>query len=181
MSSSAIRKRQMQLLTRLANLSKGRTDSMVAIEELAPTLKLIHYRGGLKFVDKADPKYEGGSELAYDYNSLKEEDLIRIDYLTHKRDSYGGAVYEDPAVKVTAKGFETVEDAEKWWIQKAIEKEPITFLQIVITILAGIGGWAVGRYLTPAESPRGGVEYRDAGGSSGEVKRLPRPASAEVM
>jgi len=54
-------------------------------------------------------------------------------------------------IKLTPDGKVKVLD---FGLAKAIEKEPITFVQVVVTILftvAGlVGGWVIGRYVTPA-------------------------------
>jgi hypothetical protein len=78
--------------------------------------------------------------------------------MKYGQDASGGPTASDPAIKVTPTGFDTIAEMNKWWIQKAIDKEPITFLQIIMTILVGIGGWAIGRYVTPAQSNQPAVE-----------------------
>jgi len=93
--------------------------------------------------------------LAYDFNTLCEEGLIKRTCLDYEQDGAGGVVYKNPAVTVTIKGFEAVAEASKSWLNKAIEQQPMTFLQIVVTVMialvTGIGGWAIGRYVTPLE------------------------------
>ena len=150
MSSPAIQKRQIALLRKLTERSGGRTDAMIPLAEVAPTITITAFAGGGRFTDKDNPKYEGGSDLSYDLNMLLDNCLVQVDHMTHKQDAEGGLVYEHPAIKVTPEGFYAIEEAGKWWLQKAIDKEPITFLQIIVTILVGIGGWLVGRYITPA-------------------------------
>jgi len=141
------KKRRMTLLRELAYKSKGRHDAKLPLSEIAPSIDIKAFVGGTKFVDLVSPVYEGGSDLAYDFNTLCEEKLIELTYLDYERDSMGGVVNKDPAVTVTMIGFESVEMAGKSWIKKAIEKQPITFLQIVVTVLifliGGIGDWLI--------------------------------------
>jgi hypothetical protein len=154
MSVSAIRKRQMVLLKKLAQQVGWRNDMKVALAAIAPNLDLKVFGGpagaSYRLVDKDDPKPEGGSELGYDFGCLLTDGLISVTHLSYVHDSFGGTTNKDPAIKVTDVGFDVLSDYEKPWIAKAIEKEPITFLQIIMTILVGLGGWAIGRYITPA-------------------------------
>ncbi len=99
MSAAAIQKRQMPLLKRLAKRSCGRSDTMIPLADAAPTLTITVFAGGARFTDKDTPKYEGGSDLAYDLNTLRDDGLIQMDYMTHKQDAEGGVIYEDPAIK----------------------------------------------------------------------------------
>src|SRR4051812_38548958 len=87
-----------------------------------------------RFGDKDSPKFEGGSESADDFNTLLEDGCIEATHTTYGQDASGGKTRSNPAVKIIPDGFVAVAGANKWWIQTAIDKEPITFLQIVITI-----------------------------------------------
>ena len=73
-------------------------------------------------MDKSNPVYQGGSDAAYDFNTLREKGLIEQTYLDHKVNGCGGVVPQNPGVKVTAKGLETVANASKTWLRRAIEK-----------------------------------------------------------
>jgi hypothetical protein len=57
---------------------------------------------------------------------------------------------------VTPKGFQAVAEAGKSWLAKSIDKQPMTFVQIIVTIIialiTGLGGWAIGRYITPVHA-----------------------------
>ena len=144
----------MKLLGELAARANGRHDVRISLSEVAPTLDFIGFAGGQRFVDKSHPVYEGGSDLAYDFNTLREEGLIEQTYLNYERTSNGSVAYKNPGVKVTAMGLDALAEVNKSWLRRAIEKEPMTFLQIVVTvaiaIVTALGGWVVGRYLTPA-------------------------------
>jgi hypothetical protein len=87
MSVSVIRKRQMALLRRLTSRSGGRHDVKLPLSQVAPTLSIVRFAGGAKFVDKDNPKYEGGSDPSYDFNTLHEKELISIAYMTVKQDA----------------------------------------------------------------------------------------------
>ncbi|MGD0276566.1 MAG: hypothetical protein ABSB79_11055 [Syntrophales bacterium] len=157
----ALKKRRLTLLKELACKAKGRHDFKLALSEVAPSLDLKGFAGGTKFVDSETPTYEGSSDLAYDFNTLHEEGFIQQTYLNYEQDSMGSVVRKNPAVRVTNNGFEAVVEASKSWLKRAIEQQPMTFLQIIVTvviaIVTGIGGWAIGRYITPVERQKQAV------------------------
>ncbi len=153
MVERSIKKRRRKLLRDLAAHADGRHDVKIPLSEVAPALDIKGFAGGQKFVDRDSPVYEGGSDIAYDFNTLREEGLIEQAYLVHERDRAAGVVYKNPGVKVTAAGLQALLEADKSWLTRAIEKGPMTFLQIMVTVLIAIVtavcGWLVGRYLTP--------------------------------
>jgi hypothetical protein len=57
---------------------------------------------------------------------------------------------------MTLEGLQAVSVFKKSWLRKAIEQQPMTFVQVIVTILlaalTGIAGFVVGRYVTPAET-----------------------------
>ena len=144
-----LKKRRMRILDDLATKSKGRHDVKLPLSEIAPTLDVAGLTDGAKFVDKDNPVYEGGSDQAYDFSTLHEEGLIKHTYLDCET-THGKTVYKNPAVKVTPSGLQAVSDARKSWLARGIEKQPMTFVHIIATIVFTVVGWAVGRYLTPA-------------------------------
>jgi len=107
-------------------------------------------------VDRAKPSYQGGSDLAYDYNTLRDEGLIDLTHLTFSQDTSGGLVHRDPGVQITLEGLQAVSVFKKSWLRKAIEQQPRTFVQVIVTILVaaitGTTGFVVGRYVTPAQT-----------------------------
>jgi len=155
MMSKAFKKRRLDLLRNLALMANCRHDVQLPLAQIAPSLDVKGFWGGPRFVDKENPCYRGGSDLAYDYNTLQEEGLIKQTYLDYDRDNCGGVIYKNPGIMVTPKGFDVLEDASRSWLNRAIEKQPMTLLQIIVTliiaILTAVGGWAIGRYLTPAD------------------------------
>ena len=156
MDAETLKKRRMRRLNDLATKSEGRHDAKLPLSEIATTLDITAFAGGFRFVDKDNSVYEGGSDQAYDFTTLYEEGLIEHTYLHHERDSLGGVTNKNPAVMVTPAGFQAVSDARKSWLTRSIEKQPMTFVQIIVTIIialvSGLGGWAIGRYVTPASN-----------------------------
>ena len=153
MSVNNVKKRRIKLLNKLMKLANGRHDVKVPLSQIAPTLSINFYNTGTKFTDKENPLYEGGSDLAYDFSTLLEEGLISHTYMEYKPDGRGGFISKDSALKVTMTGLEMLTDVNKSWLRRAIEKQPMTFLQIIITIIISVmsfvGGLAVGRYVMP--------------------------------
>ena len=141
--------RRHRLLQRLAKAAGSRHDVKLDLARLAPDLDIAHFHGGTKFVDKDAPVYEGGSDLAYDYSTLLEEGLIRTTHLRFERDKMGYEMPHEPAVQVTPEGLALVADLQKSWLRKGIEKEPMTFAGVVVTlvlsIVSAVGGWLVRR------------------------------------
>jgi hypothetical protein len=168
MDARAHEKRRMQLLKRLAKLAKGRHDAPIPISEISDSLTTKGFSGGWRFVDLQNPSYEGGSEAAYDFNTLKEDKLIEMAHIGGTLNGYGSYENQTPCAKVTLLGFDTISESDKSWLTKAIDKQPMTFVQILITVLAGIGGWAIGRYITP-NTPQQTTESVAAPSQSGDV------------
>ena len=146
--------RRYRLLQRLAREASGRHDAKLDLAKLAPDLDIAHFHGGTKFVDRDNPVYEGGSDLAYDYSALLEEGLIRTTYLRFERDKMGYEVPHEPAVQITPEGLGLVADLQKSWLRKGIEKEPMTFAGVIVTlvisIVSAVGGWLLGRQTAPS-------------------------------
>ena len=153
MDGDKIKRRRLQRLAELVEASRGRHDTELALSEVAPGLSVKHFLGGIKFVDLDNPVYEGGSDQAYDYSMLLEEGLIEVTYLDEHADGRGGRVRSNPGVRVTPPGFDTVTDIRKSWLKRAIEKQPMTFVSIVVTLIisiaSGVGGWFIGRKSVP--------------------------------
>ena len=135
MDFNAHNKRQMQLLGVLAEKARGRTDVKLALSDIAPELDIEAYVGGTKVVDRDNPQYDGGSDHAYDFNVLHEQQLIAMTSLRYERRSPGIQIPKDPGIAVTAEGFEAVRESKRSWLSRSIEKQPITFLQIVVTFV----------------------------------------------
>jgi hypothetical protein len=155
MTGKVQEKRRLKLLVSLAQKAKWRHDIKISLAEIAPSLEIKGFAGGSKFVDSSKPVYEGGSDLAYDFNTLHEEGHIKQTYLESRQDNMGGTIYSTPGVMVTINGFAAVAEASKCWLKRAIEQQPMTFVQIVVTVfiaaVTGGGGWLIGRYTASTE------------------------------
>ncbi len=166
MTPEELKSRRMELLKAIVARAKGRADAKLPLSEIAPDLDIKVYAGGARFVDQSAPVYEGGNDQAYDFNTLRAEGLIEQTYMKYEQDRAGAAVPKIPAVRVTLEGLGEVAEANKSWLKKAIEQQPMTFVQIVVTVVialaTGIGGWAIGRYVTPAETGQTPVQDKAA-------------------
>lgn len=154
------KRRQLTLLASLVDAAKGRTDIDLRLSEHLPTIGVQHYAGGIRFVDKDDPQFEAGSDLAYDLNTLKEQGLIApasvSDGKQVTRDSRGHIPQEWIAVRVSPDGIEAIVEHRKSWIRKAIDKQPINAVQFawgVALVAASFVSWWIGRVTAPAPSP----------------------------
>ena len=134
MTSKNLKKRRLKILRKIGRAAKGRHDVKVLLSGLEPSLDLKGFYKGRKFVDKDNPVFEEGSSVAYDFNTLKEEGLIEEHYMSQVVNAYGQCIPQDAAVKVTQMGFEALVEARKTWLTKSIEKQPITFLNILVTL-----------------------------------------------
>jgi hypothetical protein len=47
-------------------------------------------------------------------------------------------------VTVTGTGMAAARDRERTWLSKAIDKQPITFVQVLISLVGFISGWVMG-------------------------------------
>jgi len=149
MSVHVIRRRQIELLARLSEAAHHRDDVPLTLEEFAPSLELTIDE--TKFIDRGNRK-SPSSDLAYDLTRLLHEGAIEATILDVELDVLGDLVLK-PAVRVTAAGLATIAEETKSWLTKAIDKQPITFVQIIVTvvlaIVSGIGGWLICRYQGP--------------------------------
>jgi hypothetical protein len=130
----------MNLLRELASKAQYRTDFKIPLKDLGPSLSW----NGEKYIDQTNPT----SELAYDLNSILAAGWVE------KGDMKGDTVTmftAFDAVTVTENGLRAVADADRSWLSKAIDKQPITFLQVVINVviavLGGIAGFLAGLYM----------------------------------
>jgi len=105
MAKASHQKRGMQLLERLAEKENQRHDVLVSLAEVAPSLDFKAYARGQTFVDRETPVYRGGSDLAYDFNTLQEKGFNRKEHMKYeKRNSFNESIPEAPAILVTAEG-----------------------------------------------------------------------------
>src|ERR1035437_6964425 len=147
MAASKAIKRQAALLWNIAKLAKFRSDSTIPLGQLSDTLAIKAYIEGQRYVDKGNPRFDGGSELTYDLNALVMRDDIRITFLNIKVDGMGGSHFEGDAIKVTDTGLDAVAEMERGWWSKSIEKQPMTYLQVILAVVqiavtVGLAIWA---------------------------------------
>lgn len=134
MNAAKIRKRQMKLLRGFAKSAGYRADRKLPLEDVAPGLSIGGFAGGTRFVDKDDPKFEGGTEQSYDLCCLLSEQYIQPCYLRQSRNSIGGTMEEGDALQLTHEGISQVHELERSWIARAIDKQPFTFLLVIVAV-----------------------------------------------
>lgn len=143
-------RRRMHLLGEIIRSSGGRDDVGFHMHPEI-TIRLHERFGGLSGsgdyasevkIELRDMSQEPTSEISnllYDYRKLLDAGLVDADLYKGKN-----------ALFPTEEGFAAyAEWTRPWWL-KAYDKQPVTFLQAVLTILIAIASWAIGRYLTPA-------------------------------
>jgi hypothetical protein len=150
MSVRAIQRRQAKLLSRLVKMAAHRRDVKVPLPEVAKDIEIE----AQSFV----PKAAVVDETAYDLNLLHDEGWIVIDYLDFKTSIYGTDV-EGPALRITPAGLAACAENERSVILKAIDKQPMTAVQIAVgvftalssAIIGGISGWYSGKAAARSE------------------------------
>jgi len=100
-------------------------------------LFLKDYDARITMAEGPQPRFHaksGGEAVttAYDLNCLLRQGLAYVAYAHDFRTGSEPANWIPPVVfGVTDSGMETVRELEKPWLTKAIEKQPMTFVQIV--------------------------------------------------
>ena len=131
MTSTAAHKRQMKLLREIAKEAEYRTDIALDLRRSHPMIDAKSFGGGLRFVDRENPQFAGGTLRSYDFNALLELGLIEPhEFYSDKRGNYGAPVRETVGVCVNAAGLERARQMERSKLAKMIEKQPLTALQI---------------------------------------------------
>lgn len=100
------------------------------------------------------PKPTNESELWQDFYELDRRDWISFSP-NQDRDAMGGICYvSDPLrwrVGLKRDGVDAALDYETPWWKKAYEKEPVTAIQVVatvlFTVLGFVGGWVSGHFI----------------------------------
>jgi hypothetical protein len=149
-----------ELLKRLARLARYQENNGVLLSRLAKKVSLqptgvssngfITQSIGDPFYCQYEGKrpnqfsYEDNCQFVYQLNSLFHEGLIanRMMIVHDKRNMSCGL--GDDSIVITRKGLDKVGDLERSWFSKAIDKQPVTFLQIITTVLSSIVGGIVG-------------------------------------
>jgi hypothetical protein len=148
MRTESPKQRRMSLLKKLAAQTGGRHDLKVPLSDIAPSLDIGYFKGGQRFVDREKPVYDGGSDTAFDFNTLAEDEFIEPAYMRYERDPTNGQqIAKDPAVRVTPLGFQAVEQAGKSLIRRAIEQQPGSVLQVIGAIVLFVLGIVIGFFI----------------------------------
>src|SRR5687768_8692994 len=136
--------RRLSLLSRIARCANGRRYKSVPLSDVGyvnphftPSPGTV--MGALNGDD---------SDMAYDLETLEADEFINIMYTVSEG---------SPTVMITPAGIEAVLEHEKTWWQKAIDKQPMTFLQVLLALVSialsviggAISGWFAGRAATP--------------------------------
>lgn len=129
-SSRHVYKRQMRLLCELAKTSEYVVDKAVSLKTLVgavriqPRMVAGSVNSPARFL--SDPDNESSEKGRYrttDLIALADAGYVK----PHQRS-------DDPCAVVTTAGIAKVTDFERSWLSKAIDKQPMTFLQVLLTV-----------------------------------------------
>lgn len=139
-------RRRLKTLARLWKAANRRHDTVLLLPSIAPGITYRANRGINKFSDTH--KQIDCCDLAYDLSRLEEDELIKFDYAECRplgQDEAGQPQYEyeGEGVRVTKGGAKTVAEFEKWWVTKAIDKQPFTFAAVLLSLISVIAGWVL--------------------------------------
>jgi hypothetical protein len=96
------------------------------------------------FKDTSDPS----SDFQHDMRSLQRRGLIKFGWKVFEQSKVDGSpICDEAGVAVTRAGMDEVREFEQGWVSKAIEKQPITFLQVIILAAQIIAGSTAAFYL----------------------------------
>jgi hypothetical protein len=138
MTAGIVYKRRMALLKRMSGKAHGKSMHKVALTEITSDLLV----DPASFAGRGIPKLKEDSDTAHDVNRLIDAGLVEIAHFGNERMVSSVAVIESPAFLVTEEGSRAVRDMGKSWWSKAIDKQPITFLQVLLTVLQIL--WTIG-------------------------------------
>jgi|GEM_PF-2949003 len=108
---------------------------------------MSNYRSDLKIsfarigtnLENEFPKATGAdridSDLMYDLMHLEDLHLLEFGFLRHRQERLGEVIGEDPFARLTPLGIERLREWERPLWKKAIEKQPITFIQLAATLI----------------------------------------------
>ena len=134
-----------KLLKRIAKEVGFRADKTTVLDDFEPTITIRDFRRVLnpsnpeprdnRFADVDNPKRDGGSELSYRFNELHDAGLIEVYFSRGEGENSKQYI---PGLRLTYEGVHWVREWQRSWLSKAIETQPITFLQVVVTVLLAI-------------------------------------------
>ena len=128
-NANGIRKRQMVRLAGIARSVEYRTDKGKPFDTIAPGLAVDNGKFSTSSAAAAD------DEAAYDFTSLAGAGLIRWYMVNNHANGQAVSTASRLDMHVTPEGLQSVAEFERPWLAKAIEKEPITFIQVVIGLV----------------------------------------------
>jgi hypothetical protein len=133
MNATTIHKRQAALLKSIAHACGYRSDMFVELHKMFG--REIGLNPEHKFIDPKN--LDHSRNVVYDLNCLKTDKLIVLAFI--EGDHRAGQAKEWPVLQVSRDGINVVRENDRSWLSKAIEKQPMTFLQVVFAILNFIG------------------------------------------
>lgn len=135
MSATKAYKRHKTLLKRVAKLAEYRRDAKVSLSDVNKNVTTTHSIDGRKFTVVHHSTHQFSSKIAYDLDEILNAGDSELTYLNHEKDSGGSVVYKGDAVRLTAMGLERVRLLEQSWLSRAIDKQPMTFVQVLIAVV----------------------------------------------
>jgi hypothetical protein len=151
----------MRLLSRISRLCNDQhKDRGVRLDYLQGVT--LDDRGASTRIVAGDGDKQSSEDLAYDLNTLHEQELIDIWQVNTTLDRYGQIETADGEVRMTMEGLAAVADFRRSWWSKAIDKQPITFvqvclaiIQIVFTVGSVVWAWAITQSVWyPKQNPK---------------------------
>ncbi len=135
-AADAVQKRRVAVLCDIAKRARYKHGVSVDVSDLGVEAVM-----GCRQIE-----FDGPADVAYDLNTLVEEQLLKPEALVTNRDEQGWPTsLGPPRASVTALGIERVLDAEKSLLRRAWEKQPATFLSIIVGLVTGAIGFFIGR------------------------------------
>ena len=144
MSAAKANARQTKLLVRIAKLARYRVGQYVALDAIQSDLKMDG--------DIVDAKSTGQdvSDLVYDLRSLRRRGIIKFDWIEWKQSKIdGSSTGERGGLAMTDEAMEIVREKERGWLKRAIDKQPVTALQVLIAAaqIVAASSWITVLYL----------------------------------
>ena len=115
-----------RLLKRIAKEAGFRSDKTVDPRGFDRTIRIVHYpQQGDRFVDRDKQMFEGGSDLSYAYNTLNKCGLISV---INVQVAQNQPAFRPDGIRITDAGL----DEARGWLFRAIDQQPVSFLQVVV-------------------------------------------------
>lgn len=131
--SRLVYRRQMRLLRDLANRTRYRAGYFVAMQEFAPDTEFSEETGHL--LDGDSPF----TDVTYDLNYLIQSGLVELRLPgANRRGELAVIAPSGVSVSLTLGGIDKVTEYGKPLVLRLIEKQPMTFLQVVLVVLTAV-------------------------------------------